>query len=376
MGIGRLAEADAQMLRTQSAPKASAESEAGKSGKLTRHQKRRIEESMVHLDGGHSDTNPAMRQLEKEHEESTKVKNISRIQLGRYEIDCWYFSPYPDGYAQETLYLCESTLKYFRKRKTLAAHKGTLKSKTPPGKRIYEDMSNSLVGYELDGKEHKLFCQNLCLLAKLFLDHKTLYYDVEPFLFYVFCERDSEGAEHIIGYFSKEKCSMEDYNLACILTLPPYQRKGYGKFLIAFSYELSIKEQKLGTPERPLSDLGQLSYRSYWGEVLVELLWQEKARKQATHSTVKEMAMQTSIKHEDIIQTLQSLGLIQYWKGQYIVNPSQKALDEHRKQMSTSIAKRKVVFKPECLDYTPPTFKTPSLQPGASPRPGGGGSMR
>ena len=35
-------------------------------------------------------------------------------------------------------------------------------------------------------------------------------------------------------YRSKEKISPEEYNLACILTFPPYQRKGYGKFLISF----------------------------------------------------------------------------------------------------------------------------------------------
>lgn len=47
-------------------------------------------------------------------------------------------------------------------------------------------------------------------------------------------------------YFSKEKYSEEGHNLACILTLPAYQRKGYGKFLISMSYELSKLEGKVG----------------------------------------------------------------------------------------------------------------------------------
>ena len=90
--------------------------------------------------------------------------------------------------------------------------------------------------FEVDGKKNKIYCQNLCLLAKLFLDHKTLYYDVEPFLFYIMTECDQRGC-HMVGYFSKEKNSQEDYNLACILTLPPFQRKGYGKLLISFGKE-------------------------------------------------------------------------------------------------------------------------------------------
>lgn len=48
----------------------------------------------------------------------------------------------------------------------------------------------------------QIYCQNLCLLAKLFLDHKTLYFDVEPFIFYILTEVNKQGA-HIVGYFSK-----------------------------------------------------------------------------------------------------------------------------------------------------------------------------
>ena len=46
--------------------------------------------------------------------------------------------------------------------------------------------------FEVDGNVNRIYCQNLCLLAKLFLDHKTLYYDVEPFLFYVLTSNDQK----------------------------------------------------------------------------------------------------------------------------------------------------------------------------------------
>jgi hypothetical protein len=82
----------------------------------------------------------------------------------------------------------------------------------------------------------QIYCQNLCLLSKMFLDHKSLFYDVEPFLFYVITEWDDGGAR-FVGYFSKEKRSPKDYNVSCIMTLPVRQRKGWGNLLIDFSQE-------------------------------------------------------------------------------------------------------------------------------------------
>jgi hypothetical protein len=63
-------------------------------------------------------------------------------------------------------------------------------------------LSDALDLIQVDGKKNKVYCQNLCYLAKLFLDHKTLYYDVDLFLFYILCECDERGC-HIVGYFSK-----------------------------------------------------------------------------------------------------------------------------------------------------------------------------
>ena len=64
------------------------------------------------------------------------------------------------------------------------------------GDEIYRNGNVSM--FEVDGKKEQLYCQNLAYLAKLFLDHKSLYSDVEIFLFYVLCEVDERGA-HIVG---------------------------------------------------------------------------------------------------------------------------------------------------------------------------------
>jgi len=54
----------------------------------------------------------------------------------------------------------------------LATHEYTFRKAHPPGDEIYR--SGSLSVFEIDGAMSRTYCQNLCLLAKLFLDHKTL----------------------------------------------------------------------------------------------------------------------------------------------------------------------------------------------------------
>lgn len=251
---------------------------------------------------------------EKKHDEATKVKNIQTIVLGGYGINSWYYSPFPPEYsAYSTLYVCEFCLKFVRSNDALKRHANRCILRHPPGTEIYRKDKISM--FEIDGAQNRIYCQNLCYIAKLFLDHKTLYYDVDPFWFYIMCEIDERGA-HIVGYFSKEKFSEEDYNVACILTLPPYQRRGFGKFLISFSYELSKLENRVGSPEKPLSDLGLLGYRSYWSQVLVELL--NKERKESL--SIVAISEITMMKADDIVGTLQALNLIQYYEGQHIID--------------------------------------------------------
>jgi histone acetyltransferase MYST1 len=281
--------------------------------------------------------------LEKENEEITKVKNIQSIILGKYEIDTWYFSPYPEDYCgEDRLYLCEYCLKYMKKQRTLINHAHKCHLNSPPGKMIY--LEDNLSMFEIDGREHKLYCQNLCLLSKLFLDHKTLYYDVDPFMFYVLCEVDS--SHHIVGYFSKEKQSQEGYNLACILTFPPFQRKGYGKFLISMSYELSKREGLIGSPEKPLSDLGRISYRSYWAFVLLTLFQKDE---NLIDISIDKMSKMTGIRAEDILSTLHSLNMIKYWKGQHIVYINKGVIEGILNE-----SKRLRLCNPNYLTWQPP----------------------
>ncbi|KAL5287844.1 KAT6B family protein [Megaselia abdita] len=277
------------------------------------------------------------------------------IEFGKWEIQTWYSSPFPQEYARlPKLFLCEFCLKYTKSKAVLERHQDKCSWRHPPGTEIYrcEDLSV----FEVDGNVNKIYCQNLCLLAKLFLDHKTLYYDVEPFLFYVMTKNDRKGC-HLVGYFSKEKHCAQKYNVSCIMTMPQYQRQGFGRFLIDFSYLLSREEGQPGTPEKPLSDLGRVSYHAYWKSIVLEYLYDHRDNIENEKISFRSISKKSGLFIADIALALHLLNFVTVSKKdgdlRFHLNfriDWNKVMSHHDK---VSRQKNRIPIDSECLRWTP-----------------------
>ncbi|KAJ8611283.1 hypothetical protein CTAYLR_004155 [Chrysophaeum taylorii] len=359
-----------------------------------------------------NDDHSLAERLEAAREKMTRVKNVPALVFSDWEVETWYWSPFPEKYHGSKLYVCDFTLRYAARKCDVVEHARTYDGpRHPPGARVYEG-SDGISLWEVRGKDQRLYCQNLCLIAKLFLDHKTLYYDVDPFVFYVLTENGGNG-ERVLGYFSKERASPDDYNLACILTFPQYQRRGFGTLLISLSYELTKLERKQGSPEKPLSDLGKLSYRSYWTWTLLTKLrdlhkqyqryqlhhqHHHRPRREKRHRaaasangastagggsgggggtaisggitqppacpiiTVDELGRTSGIKNEDIISTLHHLNMLRYWKGQAVIRVQQDEIET----LVSAIKRPPRLCEPENITWHPePTPDNNALPPAA-----------
>lgn len=172
----------------------------------------------------------------------------------------------------------------------------------------------------------QLFTQNLSLFAKLFLDNKSVFFDIVSFNYYLLVQFPSSTSTiatttttanndkqvssfslddyRIVGFFSKEKVSWDNNNLACILIFPPWQGQGLGKILMGISYELSKREGRIGGPERPLSELGRKGYTQFWRCRVANQILAMKAK---TTLSVGELAELCWILPEDVIVALKEI---------------------------------------------------------------------
>lgn len=149
----------------------------------------------------------------------TRIKTVEFLCYGDTIIEVWYYSPLPTLLHGKVLYVCPFCLSFFSRRSELEMHSEICEIRCPPGDEIYRDQNLSV--FELDNKSQKLYTENLCYIAKCFLDHKFIDYELPTFQFYILCERKADGY-YLIGYFSKEM-GQTGNNLSCIMTLPSCQ---------------------------------------------------------------------------------------------------------------------------------------------------------
>lgn len=304
--------------------------------------------------------------------DETLERNIEKVCFGDIIFRAWYPSWYPkeqladtrgDGEARashhlggekekekermtEMLYVCEQCFAYTADVKEYLQHRGVCEwSGGVPGREIYchgggcwsvrevDGEVDTVRGYHsacrfssirtakfLTGEIIQTFSQSLSLFAKLFLDNKSVFFDVSSFKYFLLVHTSpTTHAKQVVGFFSKEKMSWDNNNLACILIFPPWQRKGLGSVLMGVSYAISRREGILGGPEKPISELGRGAYRRFWaGEIARWLLQQDVSKKGkggAEEITVEDVSRGTWIVVEDCLGVLREMAVVEVVKG-------------------------------------------------------------
>lgn len=320
-------------------------------------------------------------------------RNIGKVVLGNLLFDTWYYSPYPDGIILGPdyhptrhlgtaadlrnghgfghspmrndpvcgrLHVCPTCFRYTPDERDYVQHLQHHRARREQGSetqpvpesafKVYEWQGYAV--WEVDGEKEKLYCQNLSLFGKLFLDQKSVFFDTAGFKYYALTytppapvtpapskgrgrkrgssvlDDDPIERTQVMGFFSKENLSWDSNNLACIVIFPPFQHRQLGQLLMAVSYKLSGWEWEggvIGGPEKPLSAMGRKSYLRFWSERIARFMMGQsadadgrrvfhRARKKPVNlrkaeMTVKEIAECTGMLGEDVAAALTEMGV-------------------------------------------------------------------
>jgi hypothetical protein len=88
-----------------------------------------------------------------------------------------------------------------------------------------------------------------------------------------------------------------------------------------------------------------VSFKSYWARAVLEVLREGKK-----DTSVQDISEATQMLPSDILDTLKSLGLLQYWKGSHYINAAPKVVEE---QWAVYSAQKSLEVDPACLHWTP-----------------------
>ncbi|TAQ86755.1 hypothetical protein B7494_g4916 [Chlorociboria aeruginascens] len=268
--------------------------------------------------------------------EKALERNIDIVVFGDMTFKSWYPSWYPKevlgekalngeskGIVVGRLYVCKRCFGYSKEVVEWVKHVRVCRREVP-GRKVYvhgkgSDGTEGEEGvwsvWEVDGGVDTPFCQNLSLFAKLFLDNKSVFFDLSSFNYFLLVHTSpSTSAQQIVGFFSKEKMSWDSNNLACILIFPPWQRKCLGSILMGLSYEIARREEIMGGPEKPISDLGKKGYKRFWGAEIARFLLgiRETDKKKGKRMLdVESISKETWIAPEDCLSVLRDMGVVE-----------------------------------------------------------------
>lgn len=321
----------------------------------------------------------------------TLSRNVGTVLLGNLDFETWYFSPYPEtvihgpdhhpsrthvngdarnGHLEKVdapqipkLHVCPYCFRYTTRLDDYVQHvqHHVQEAEADPegwwpvpesAVKVYEWDGYSV--WDIDGEQEKLYCQNLSLFGKLFLEQKSVFFDTSSFHYFVLTytppqhanlapssfkargrKRTSSGLPadlglktQVLGFFSKENLSWDANNLACILVFPPFQHRNLGQLLMAISYKLSGWEWEdsiIGGPEKPLSAMGRKSYLRFWSERIARFFMGQTAdadgrrvfdqgrKKRVTFAkeemSIKQIGDRTGMLAEDVIAALMEMGI-------------------------------------------------------------------
>ncbi|KAL8202230.1 UNVERIFIED_CONTAM: Histone acetyltransferase kat6b [Gekko kuhli] len=118
-------------------------------------------------------------------------------------------------------------------------------------------------------------------------------------------------------------------------------------FAPPLGYLLSRREGQAGSPEKPLSDLGRVSYLAYWKSVVLEYLYGHHEKQ----ISIKGMSRATGMCPHDIATTLQQHSMMDRREEKFVLIRREKLISSHMEKLKSNPRTNEV--DPESLRWTP-----------------------
>lgn len=115
---------------------------------------------------------------------------------------------------------------------------------------------------------------------------------------------------------------------------------------------MSKHEGQPGTPEKPLSDLGRVTYTAYWKSVVLEQLHTSYKNSEKPLS-LRALSKETGICWHDLAATMAMLNFVRRRQEdeKLVLCINWRQVEDHWQRISHS--KSRIPLDPECLRWTP-----------------------